>query len=81
VLILASIAFLILMSLSAYILPVSNRAFKDLQFEIRNRFVGLSLIPLACLLPREFKRRGQLSGQDWSPMPLDVREAVARATR
>jgi lipopolysaccharide export system permease protein len=40
VLILAGIAFLILMSLSAYFLPVSNRAFKDLQFEIRNRFVS-----------------------------------------
>jgi lipopolysaccharide export system permease protein len=40
VLILAGIAFLILMSLSAYFLPTSNRAFKDLQFEIRNRFVS-----------------------------------------
>src|SRR5260370_20540087 len=33
-------AFLILMSMSAYFLPTSNRAFKDLQFEIRNRFVA-----------------------------------------
>ena len=40
VLILAGIAFLILMSLSVYFLPVSNRAFKDLHFEIRNRFVS-----------------------------------------
>src|SRR5215472_14629033 len=40
VLILAGIAFLVLMSLSAYFLPASNRAFKDLQFEIRNRFVS-----------------------------------------
>ena len=40
VLILAGIAFVILMSLSAYFLPASNRAFKDLQFEIRNRFVS-----------------------------------------
>src|SRR6201984_3931501 len=40
VLILAGIAFLILMSLSAYFLPASNRAFKDMQFEIRNRFVS-----------------------------------------
>jgi lipopolysaccharide export system permease protein len=40
VLILAAIAFLILMSLSAYFLPASNRAFKDMQFEIRNRFVS-----------------------------------------
>jgi lipopolysaccharide export system permease protein len=43
VLMLAGIAFLVLMSLSVYFLPASNRAFKDLQFEIRNRFV-LSLI-------------------------------------
>ena len=28
------------MSLSAYFLPASNREFKDLQFEIRNRFVS-----------------------------------------
>ena len=37
---LAGIAFLVLMSLSVYFLPASNRAFKDLQFEIRNRFVA-----------------------------------------
>jgi lipopolysaccharide export system permease protein len=43
VLMLAGIAFLVLMSLSVYFLPASNRAFKDLQFEIRNRFV-LSLV-------------------------------------
>lgn len=40
VLILAGIAFLVLMSLSLYFLPMANRAFKDLQFEIRNRFVS-----------------------------------------
>jgi lipopolysaccharide export system permease protein len=40
VLLLATIAFLALMSLSLYFLPVANRAFKDLQFEIRNRFVS-----------------------------------------
>lgn len=40
VLILAGIAFLLLMSLSVYFLPASNQAFKDLQFEIRNRFVS-----------------------------------------
>ncbi len=40
VLMLAGIAFVVLMSLSAYFLPVANRAFKDLQFEIRNRFVS-----------------------------------------
>src|SRR6266849_2816993 len=40
VLILAGSAFLVLMSLSAYFLPVPNRAFKELQFEIRNRFVS-----------------------------------------
>jgi lipopolysaccharide export system permease protein len=40
VLVLAAIAFVILMSFSLYVLPVSSRAFKDLQFEIRNRFVS-----------------------------------------
>jgi lipopolysaccharide export system permease protein len=40
VLMLAGVAFLVLMSLSVYFLPASNRAFKDLQFEIRNRFVS-----------------------------------------
>jgi lipopolysaccharide export system permease protein len=38
--ILATIAFVVLMSLSAYFLPASNREFKDLQFAIRNRFVS-----------------------------------------
>ena len=38
--ILAGIAFLVLMALSAYLLPASNREFKDAQFEIRNRFVS-----------------------------------------
>jgi len=40
VLALAGIAFLVLMSLSAYFLPVANREFKTLQFEIRNKFVS-----------------------------------------
>jgi lipopolysaccharide export system permease protein len=40
VLMLAGTAFLLLMSLSVYFLPAANRAFKDLQFEIRNRFVS-----------------------------------------
>jgi lipopolysaccharide export system permease protein len=40
VLILSTISFAVLMSLSAYFLPSSNREFKDLQFEIRNRFVS-----------------------------------------
>lgn len=40
VLMLAALAFVVLMSLSVYFLPASNRAFKDLQFEIRNRFVS-----------------------------------------
>lgn len=40
VLLLAAASFLVLMSMSAYFLPVSNREFKDLQFEIRNRFVS-----------------------------------------
>ena len=43
VLLLAGIAFLMLMALSAYFLPASNREFKDLQFEIRNRFVSALL--------------------------------------
>jgi lipopolysaccharide export system permease protein len=43
VFILAVVAFLALMSLSAYFLPASNREFKDLQFEIRNRFVSALL--------------------------------------
>jgi lipopolysaccharide export system permease protein len=43
VLILAGIAFITLMSLSAYFLPVTNREFKDLQFKIRNRFVSALL--------------------------------------
>jgi lipopolysaccharide export system permease protein len=43
VFILGGIAFLVLMGLSAYFLPASNREFKDLQFEIRNRFVSALL--------------------------------------
>ena len=43
VFVLAGIGFVILMSLSAYFLPASNREFKDLQFEIRNRFVSALL--------------------------------------
>jgi lipopolysaccharide export system permease protein len=43
VFVLAGIAFLILMSFSAYFMPASTRAFKDLQFEIRNRFVSALL--------------------------------------
>lgn len=37
---LAAVSWLILMLLSTYLLPASNRQFKDLQFEIRNRFVS-----------------------------------------
>jgi lipopolysaccharide export system permease protein len=43
VFLLAGIAFAALMALSAYFLPASNREFKDLQFEIRNRFVSALL--------------------------------------
>ena len=43
VFLLAGIAFVALMALSAYFLPASNREFKDLQFEIRNRFVSALL--------------------------------------
>jgi lipopolysaccharide export system permease protein len=37
---LAAVAFSILMLISIYLLPASNREFKDLLFEIRNRFVA-----------------------------------------
>jgi lipopolysaccharide export system permease protein len=37
---LAGIACAVLLLLSSYLLPASNREFKDLQFEIRNRFVS-----------------------------------------
>lgn len=37
---LAGLAALVLLAMSAYFLPASNREFKDLQFEIRNRFVA-----------------------------------------
>jgi lipopolysaccharide export system permease protein len=40
VLVLSGICFLFLMTVSAYLLPAANREFKDLQFEIRNRFVS-----------------------------------------
>ncbi len=40
-LITAVIGTIILYSLSLYLLPASNRAFKDLQFEIRNRFASV----------------------------------------
>jgi lipopolysaccharide export system permease protein len=40
VLALAAIAFLVLLALSTYFLPVASRDFKNLQFEIRNRFVS-----------------------------------------
>jgi lipopolysaccharide export system permease protein len=40
VLVLSGIAFLFLMTLSVYFLPAANREFKELQFEIRNRFVS-----------------------------------------
>src|SRR5205823_1732487 len=43
IMILAGLGFVLLMSLSAYFLPASNREFKDLQFEIRNRFVSALL--------------------------------------
>jgi lipopolysaccharide export system permease protein len=40
VLVLAAIAWLVLMLLSTYFLPVANQEFKTLQFEIRNKFVS-----------------------------------------
>ena len=41
--ILGGIGVAILLSLSAYFMPTANRAFKDLQFEIRNKFVSAVL--------------------------------------
>ncbi len=41
--ILGGIGVTILLSLSAYFMPTANRAFKDLQFEIRNKFVSAVL--------------------------------------
>jgi lipopolysaccharide export system permease protein len=42
-LIAGAMGFAVLMSFSIYFLPASNRAFKDLQFEIRNRFASVLL--------------------------------------
>ncbi len=38
-----AVALLVLFSLSVYFLPATNRTFKDLQFEIRNRFASVLL--------------------------------------
>lgn len=37
------VGFLALFAMSAYFLPAANRAFKDLQFEVRNQFVAAVL--------------------------------------
>jgi lipopolysaccharide export system permease protein len=37
------VAMVILMSISAYFVPASNRAFKDMQFDIRNKLVSVLL--------------------------------------
>jgi lipopolysaccharide export system permease protein len=50
VFVVAGSAFAVLMSLSAYFLPVTSRDFKDLEFEIRNRFVA-SLIQEGTFTP------------------------------
>ncbi len=42
-LIAGALGFIVLMSFSLYFLPAANRAFKDLQFEIRNRFASVLL--------------------------------------
>ncbi|HXY98736.1 MAG TPA: LPS export ABC transporter permease LptF [Stellaceae bacterium] len=42
-LIAGAFSFVVLLSFSLYFLPASNRAFKDLQFEIRNRFASVLL--------------------------------------
>jgi lipopolysaccharide export system permease protein len=38
-----ALGFAVLLSFSVYFLPAANRAFKDLQFEIRNRFASVLL--------------------------------------
>ena len=42
-LIAGALGFTVLMSFSLYFLPAANWAFKDLQFEIRNRFASVLL--------------------------------------
>jgi lipopolysaccharide export system permease protein len=42
-LIAGALSFAVLLSFSLYFLPAANRAFKDLQFEIRNRFASVLL--------------------------------------
>jgi lipopolysaccharide export system permease protein len=42
-LIAGALSFALLMSFSLYFLPAANRAFRDLQFEIRNRFASVLL--------------------------------------
>lgn len=42
-LITGAIGMAVLMSLSVYFLPAANRAFKELQFEVRNRFASVLL--------------------------------------
>ena len=42
-LLVGGIGFAVLMAFSVYFLPAANRAFKDLQFEIRNRFASVLL--------------------------------------
>lgn len=42
-LIAGAFGFAVLLSFSVYFLPAANRAFKDLQFEIRNRFASVLL--------------------------------------
>ncbi len=42
-LIAGALGFTVLLSFSIYFLPAANRAFKDLQFEIRNRFASVLL--------------------------------------
>ena len=91
VLILAAIAFAILMSLSLYVLPVTSQAFKDLQFEIRNRFVS-SLIQEGTFTtvsdkltilhpqPRRQRRRRRLLDQR-QPRPTAAGHDPCRARR
>jgi lipopolysaccharide export system permease protein len=64
------LAFAVLMSLSAYLLPMASRDFKDLQFAIRNRFVSsliqegtfTSISDKLTLYARSRDDRGEVTG-------------------
>ena len=69
-LILAGLGVLTLLALSTYLLPAANREFKDLQFEIRNRFASAliqegvfnTISDRFSVFVRSRDRRGELAG-------------------